>query len=198
MAAGWNAPETYKQEVNCLASGWELEGQLSPRQKCWQRPLFLYWDFQPTEPEGGCHVCVSITWITLLALPWWFPKVPPHPNFGPNQNVSIWMACHGSCFRLSKSSQKKPSIWSQGVLSGPRPGSSSSWPWFTAWPCLVTSKPCTSTSHLQIVPGDPRQNTGSCWSWPALPERPQNTPSGQLETTLKHHPIALTNKTFKE
>ena len=33
----------------------------------------------------------------------------------------------------------------------PRPATSSSWPWFTAWPHLGTSKPSTSSSHLQII-----------------------------------------------
>ena len=40
-AAAPKASETYGEELNCQASGKELEGQLSPRQKCWQRPLFL-------------------------------------------------------------------------------------------------------------------------------------------------------------
>ena len=35
------APRTYRDELNCLAAGQELEGQLSPRQKCWRSPVFL-------------------------------------------------------------------------------------------------------------------------------------------------------------
>ena len=36
-------------------------------------------------------------------------------------------------------------------LRGPRPITSISWPWFTAWPLLGTSHPSTSSSHLQIT-----------------------------------------------
>ena len=39
-AAG-KAPGTYGEKLNSLASEPELEGWLSPRQKCWQKPLFL-------------------------------------------------------------------------------------------------------------------------------------------------------------
>ena len=47
------------------------------------------------------------------------------------------------------------SIWPQCapylLLGGPRPGTSSSWPWFAAWPHLVTSKPSTSSHYLHKV-----------------------------------------------
>ena len=36
-AVARKAPETYKEEPNCLASGQGLEGQLSPREKCNKR-----------------------------------------------------------------------------------------------------------------------------------------------------------------
>ena len=47
------------------------------------------------------------------------------------------------------------SIWPQQapypLLSGPRPGTSSSRAWYTVWPLLGTSKPSTSSSHLPIA-----------------------------------------------
>ena len=46
------------------------------------------------------------------------------------------------------------SIWIQQApylsLSCPRPCTSSSWSWFTAWPLLGTSKPSTNSSYRQI------------------------------------------------
>ena len=40
-AADEKASGRYKEELACLESEWGLEGQLSPRQKCWQILLFL-------------------------------------------------------------------------------------------------------------------------------------------------------------
>lgn len=37
------APRTHREKLNCLVSKWELEGQVSPRRKCWQRPLLIFW-----------------------------------------------------------------------------------------------------------------------------------------------------------
>ena len=59
---------------------------------------------------------------------------------------------HASDFpKISQTS----SIWPQCILylllGGPTPGNSSSQPWFTAWPCLGTSKPSTSSNHLQTA-----------------------------------------------
>lgn len=39
--AAWDEPETYKEEMNYLISGLELERQFSHREKCCQNPWFL-------------------------------------------------------------------------------------------------------------------------------------------------------------
>lgn len=40
-AAARKVAGVYGEELNCVDSGQELEGQLSSRQNCWQKALFL-------------------------------------------------------------------------------------------------------------------------------------------------------------
>ena len=58
-AAAQMAPETYREELNCLALGQGLEGQLSPKHEHWKSysvPLLIP---SPT-CEGRRHISVSI------------------------------------------------------------------------------------------------------------------------------------------
>lgn len=44
------------EKMNCLASGQSLEGQIFPKQKCWQKLLFLCWSLhQPNTCRQSCH-----------------------------------------------------------------------------------------------------------------------------------------------
>ena len=67
----------------------------------------------------------------------------------------MWIADLSSPSQLPKSSQtsKSQPQWVPShlylLLSGPRPGSSSSQPRFTAWLHMGTTKPSTSSSHLR-------------------------------------------------
>ena len=113
--------------------------------------IILFVSPPPTEPQSQQAGAISETpsaWLTLFSPPWWFSEVLPHPNFGPTQAVSSgfsrWMVCLGPCFKLSKFSQTS-SIWLQWapyhLLSCPRTGISSSWPWFTTWPQKAPPSP---------------------------------------------------------
>ena len=62
-----------------LASRWELQGQLSPRQKWWQRPLFIFWACHTQSLQAGAISESPSTWLTLFSLPERFPETPPHP-----------------------------------------------------------------------------------------------------------------------
>ena len=73
------------------------------------------------------------------------------------------------------------------LLSGPRHSTSSSQPWFAAWPFFGTSKSNTSSSHLQIslqlMPGGPGQSTGASDLGLKLSGGPRaSTASAQLQT----------------
>ena len=69
-AAAWKAPGTYREELYCLASGWEpgLGGQLSARQKCWQRPLLLFWDSPTCPPPTQARMQTPSRSMHLLPL----------------------------------------------------------------------------------------------------------------------------------
>ena len=66
------------------------EGQLSLRQKCWQRLLFLCWALPPTQPAhtGWHQVWVSINLDILFAPFRWFHETTPQPNYRPTQAIS--------------------------------------------------------------------------------------------------------------
>ena len=53
--------------------------------------------------------------------------------------------------QISLSKQPQASLCRVSHYKWPRPSTSSNQPWFTAWPCLGTSKPSTNSSHLQIA-----------------------------------------------
>ena len=69
-------------------------------------------------------------------------------------------------------------------LSCPRPGTSKSQSWFTAWPLPGPSKPSTSSSHLQIVlqlmPGGSRQ--GPSGGWPCTPQEAPEQPGHPVDS----------------
>ena len=101
-AAAQRMPGTYGESLNCLSSGQEMEGQLSSRQKCSQRPLFLWWALPPQSQQAGTTMSEFLsTWLSLFTPTWWFTEIPPNPTFWPTQAVSsgfsIWMACLRSC-----------------------------------------------------------------------------------------------------
>ena len=78
------------------------------------------------------------------------------------------------------------------LLSGCRPGTSSSQPRFTAWLHLGISKPSTSSSHLRLLYSSGRVTPGKTQEGADLglyhPGNPRaSLPSGQLQTTLEHH-----------
>ena len=78
------------------------------------------------------------------------------------------------------------------LLSGLRSWTNSSQPRFTAWLCLGTSKPSTSSSHLRLLYSSGRVALGKTQVGADLglhhPGNPRaSTPSGQLQTTLEHH-----------
>ena len=96
----------------------------------------------------------------------------PHPQLGVCERKPIDVSLAHQCFSPSlcpslplslkikslKNKNKKPSsIWPQParylLLSGPRPETGSSQPWFTAWPHLGTLNPSISSSSCQDVPG---------------------------------------------
>ena len=150
LSSSMEVAETYGKELNCLASGLELEGLLSPRQKCWQRPLFLWWVFPTQSQQAGTISESPSTCLILFAPPWWFPGALTHPKFfGPPKLFSvaflyIWLVlAHASDF-----TKLSPTISILLLLSGPRPGTISSQPCFTAWPYLGTSMPTTSAAAI--------------------------------------------------
>ena len=73
----------------------------------------------------------------------------------------------------------------------------------------LASPRCLQAQHKQQPSADHsvahtsghRLGTGSSWTWPAPEPLPRgsrpNTPSGQLQTTLKHHPTTFANDTSK-
>ena len=80
----------------------------------------------------------------------------------------------------------------QLLLSGPRPGTSSSHPRFTAWLHLGSSKPSTSNSHLRLLYSPGRVAPGKTQveadlGLHHLGNPRARAPSGQLQTTSEHH-----------
>ena len=79
---------TYLLWAPVLASGLWLEGQLSPRQKYWQRPLSLFLSSTPHSWQADAISESPSTWLSLFIQPWWFPNTLPHPTCWPTQPVS--------------------------------------------------------------------------------------------------------------
>ena len=78
------------------------------------------------------------------------------------------------------------------LLSGLRSWTNSSQPRFTAWLCLGTSKPSTSSSHLRlaynsgrVAPGRTQAGADHGLHHPGNPRA--CAPGGQLQTTLEYH-----------
>ena len=120
---------------------------------------------------------IPSTSLTLFVSPWGSLKTLLSTQFmGPPKLLTVifpyeWLVlAHASQLPKSYQIRNKPaSISPQAVyllVNDPRPSTSSSQPWFTAWNHLGTSKPSTSSSHLQIalklVLCAPGQNG---WSW---------------------------------
>ena len=101
-SAACKASETHGEELNCLASGWELEGQLSPTQMCWQRHLFLWWALLPQSWQESA-ISETLAPGSHSVPQWWFPQIPPHQTFGPCQAVFSGFPYKRlvSCFRFS-------------------------------------------------------------------------------------------------
>lgn len=79
-AAVWKAPGTHGEELIYLASGRGLEGQLSPRQRYWQNPLFLCW----AVPLPVCRCRSPSTWLTSFVCPaLLIPETLPSQILGP-------------------------------------------------------------------------------------------------------------------
>ena len=108
------------------------------------------------------------------------------------------MAGLGSCFTMSQilSNKQQPASVSPQplycLLSGPRPGTSSNQPKFTAWLFLGISKPGTSSSLYRLLCSSCRVAPGRTQSGADLglhhPGNPRAcTTSGQLQTMLEHH-----------
>ena len=133
-------------------------GQLSPRQKCWQRPLFLFGALTPQRWPAGFISETHIYMTHCLTHPGDFMRLCLTHLVGPTKLFPVafpnkWLIlAHAS--DIPKFSQTG-GIWLQRalchLLSCPRSDTSSSQPWFTAWPCLGISKPITRSSHLEIT-----------------------------------------------
>ena len=100
------------------------------------------------------------------------PSGPTTPKFWTHPSCFQWLfhtnGLSWPMFRSFLSSLNTSNwLWWAPYLSliSPRPGTSSNRPWFTAWPHMGTSKPNTSSSHLQIALQlmlcGSRQNKGS-------------------------------------
>ena len=145
-------------------------GQVSPTHKCWQRPLFPSWAL----PRPNHKACRWVSYLRLhqpsshcLLQP--LDEALPHAAFRPTQAVysdfSIWMAYLGLCFRFSYVLSNKQLLALASPYTSCHPFPPSSVPLAhlpQAWHCqclaLVhslappgTSKPSTSSSHLQIT-----------------------------------------------
>ena len=87
------------------------------------------------------------------------------------------------------------------LLSGPRPGTSSSHPRFTAWLHLGVSKSSTSSSHLRLFYGSSKvapgkTQVGSDLGLHHLGNPRTCVPSRQLQTMSEHHLPALPQLIF--
>ena len=118
----------------------------------------LCWTLPTKRASRWCYIWVSIslahTICPTLVIHW---HSAPH-NLQAHPNRSQWLfhtnGTLGSYLVFPKISLTS-TIWLQPSpylsLSSPRPGTSGSRPSFAAWPFLSTSKPSTSSSHLQIT-----------------------------------------------
>ena len=154
-ATDWKSSETYGQKLNCLASQQKLGGQLSPREKCWHRLLFLCW-----ASTHRAHIWDSInlahTVCPTVVIPW----DPALPNFQAHPRCLQWhfhmngltWPMHASDF--PKFSQTR-SIWFQWapylLLSCPSLAIAAAGLGSQHSPLPGTSKPSTSSNHLQIA-----------------------------------------------
>ena len=95
-----------------------------------------------------------------------------------------WLILHNF---LNLHKQATDSLSESLLLSGPRTGTSSREPRFTAWLCLGISKPKTSNSHLRLLYSSDRvalcKTQVACLIW----DTPVGGPSGHLQTTSEHH-----------
>ena len=91
-------------ELHNIREGAGKEGQLSPRQKWWQRPLFLWWALSPQSQHVGAMSETPSTWFIPLLCPGDSLRLRPTQLSGP-PNISSGfpkqMAYCGSCFRFS-------------------------------------------------------------------------------------------------
>ena len=146
------------EELNCLASGKSWRGSFLPDRSagkghlCFDEPsphrasrLVPYLRLPQPDSQGLPHPSDSLRpGLTQLSGP---------PKLFPGAFPYKWpVLAHVSDFpKISQTS----SIWPQQALyfslSGPRPNTSGSQPWFKAWPHMSTSKPSTSSSHLHIA-----------------------------------------------
>ena len=144
--------------LNCLVSVPEPEKQLSPTQSAGRghcsfsesSPQPRQWNAPHLSLHRPGHHCAPHTVDSLR----------PHPTqlLGPPKRLPAAFPhkqpflAHASDF--PKISQTR-NIWPQHalylLLSGPRPGTNGSRPWFAAWPLLGSSKPSTSSSRLQVA-----------------------------------------------
>ena len=151
-----------------------------------------------TELAGWCHTWDSINLVNTicpsLQIPW--DTVPPSLWVHPS-DFSIWMAGFGSCFATSlilklaimaSLSHQSPYF----LLSGPRPGTSSSQPRFTACLCLGISKPSTSSTHLWLLYSSCRvvlgRTQGDGWPWHLPPRKPQRLHTQWIGTDVLEAP----------
>ena len=136
------------------------------------------------------------TWLTLFELPWRSPETGPTQLVDPpkllfHMNSWSWFMLHNFLNPLRQATACNSEHSPYLLLSGPRPGTSSSQPRFTAWLHLGISKPSTSPATSDCFIAQAR------WPW-------QNTlglhhvgnpkacaHSGQLQTMLEHHHDAL-------
>ena len=88
-APGQKLERQQGQEMKCLESGAGLGRQLSPREKNWKRPLFLWWTLLPQTQQVSIISESPSTWLSLSA--WWFLETSPHPTCGPTEAGS---RCH--------------------------------------------------------------------------------------------------------
>ena len=136
----------------------ENGGQLSPRQKCWQQPLFLCSALPPQSQQAGARSDTPSNWLTLFApsgdsLRPCFTQLSGPPMLFPVAFLHEWLVlANASDFPKFSQTSRIWLCWTLYLsLSCPRPGTRSSWRWVTTRPLLGTSKPSTSSIHLQIA-----------------------------------------------
>ena len=121
-----------------------------------------------TEPAGRCRIWDSINLANIvcpmLMIPTQFSGPPQlFPVAFPYELLALAYASDFPKFSQTNS------IWLQWApyfsLSCSRPGNSSNWPLFTAWPLLGTSKQPSAVCFLANAVCDPGQNTVTGWPW---------------------------------